>query len=181
VIRRAGAPVKVCSIFQPCFLAVERTDRMTAKSFAPSSERNPPENFWRSFILRPSCSARLLVKGTAGSVWQRRASCLRCSSAARGYDQRVAADGHGAGLLPVRAVLRGMPGLQRGWRRTRGRAARSDPASVARPACGQGLVACDRTRSDKSDLGVTVQIGDTDRAGIFDDPVGLALVVCLPC
>jgi regulator of protease activity HflC (stomatin/prohibitin superfamily) len=30
-------------MFQPCFLAVERSERMTAKSLAPSSERNPPE------------------------------------------------------------------------------------------------------------------------------------------
>ena len=48
-------------------------------------------------------------------------------------------------------------------------------------ALSQDLRLRDRTRWDKSDLGVTVQIGDTDRAGIFDDPVGLALVVCLPC
>jgi hypothetical protein len=33
-IMRAGALVKVWSIFQPCFLAVERTDRITVKSFA---------------------------------------------------------------------------------------------------------------------------------------------------
>jgi hypothetical protein len=61
--RRVGLEVKVCNKFQPCFLAVERTVRMTAKSFAPHSERNPPEIFWRSFIMRPSRSARLLVKG----------------------------------------------------------------------------------------------------------------------
>jgi hypothetical protein len=30
----------------PCFLAVERTERMMAKSFAPSWDRNPPEIFW---------------------------------------------------------------------------------------------------------------------------------------
>jgi hypothetical protein len=30
---------------------------MTAKSVAPSSERKPPEIFWRSFIMRPSRSA----------------------------------------------------------------------------------------------------------------------------
>jgi hypothetical protein len=46
--------------------AVDRTERMTAKSFALSSERNPPEIFWRSFIIRPFCSARLLVKADAG-------------------------------------------------------------------------------------------------------------------
>ena len=76
-IRRAGAAVRVWSMFQPCFLAVERTERMTAKSFAPSSDRKPPEIFWRNFIIRPSCSARLLAKGTAGSVRKRSTSCLR--------------------------------------------------------------------------------------------------------
>ena len=60
-----GLGVQGLDTFQPCFLAVERTERMTAKSFAPSSKRNPPEIFWRSFIMRPSCSARLLVKGTS--------------------------------------------------------------------------------------------------------------------
>ena len=45
----------------PCFLAVDRTERITAKSLAPSSERKPPEIFCRSFIIRPSRSARLLV------------------------------------------------------------------------------------------------------------------------
>ena len=47
---------------------------MTAKSFAPSSERNPPEIFCRSFIIRPSRSARLLVNGTRGSVRKRSTS-----------------------------------------------------------------------------------------------------------
>jgi hypothetical protein len=32
----SGSPIKVWSIFQPCFLAVERTERMMAKSLAPS-------------------------------------------------------------------------------------------------------------------------------------------------
>ena len=75
--RRVGLEVKVCNKFQPCFLAVERTVRMTAKSFAPHSERNPPEIFWRSFIIRPSRSARLLVKGTVGSVRNRSTSSRR--------------------------------------------------------------------------------------------------------
>ena len=76
-IRRAGSLVNVRSSFQPCFLAVERTERMTAKSLAPSSERNPPEIFCRNFIIRPSRSARLLVKGTLGSVRKRSTSGLR--------------------------------------------------------------------------------------------------------
>ena len=44
-IKLCGSLVRASSMFQPCFLAVERTERMTAKSFAPSSERNPPEIF----------------------------------------------------------------------------------------------------------------------------------------
>jgi hypothetical protein len=49
--------------FQPCFLAVEKRDRMSSKSIAPSAERKPPEIFCRSFIMRPSrsaCAARSL-------------------------------------------------------------------------------------------------------------------------
>ena len=44
---------------------------MTAKSFAPHSERNPPEIFWRSFIMRPSRAAdpRRLLQPVAGG-WQ---------------------------------------------------------------------------------------------------------------
>ena len=60
----------------PCFLAVESTDRITAKSLAPCSERKPPEIFCRSFIIRPSRSARLLVNGTRGSARKRSTSGL---------------------------------------------------------------------------------------------------------
>ena len=52
-----GSQVMTSMIFQPCFLAVERNERMSAKSIAPSDERKPPEIFWRSFIMRPSRSA----------------------------------------------------------------------------------------------------------------------------
>src|ERR1700728_3018623 len=76
-IRRTGSPISVWRISQPCFLAVERTDRTAAKSFAPSSERKPPEIFFRSFIIRPSRSARLLVNGTRGLVRNRSTSGLR--------------------------------------------------------------------------------------------------------
>src|ERR1019366_7777345 len=55
--RPDGSWVKPLMMFQPCFLAVEKKERMTAKSVAPSSERKPPEIFWRSFIMRPSRSA----------------------------------------------------------------------------------------------------------------------------
>src|ERR1019366_6848020 len=52
-----GSLVRAPMMFQPCFLAVEKKERMTAKSIAPSNDRKPPEIFWRSFIMRPSRSA----------------------------------------------------------------------------------------------------------------------------
>ena len=52
-----GSQVRASMMFQPCFLAVEKKERMSAKSIAPSAERKPPEIFWRSFIMRPSRSA----------------------------------------------------------------------------------------------------------------------------
>ena len=56
---------------------------MVAKSIAPASDRNPPEIFCRSFIIRPSCSAKLLVKGTLGSVRKRSTSGLRSRNRSR--------------------------------------------------------------------------------------------------
>jgi hypothetical protein len=38
--------------FQPCFLAVEMKERMSAKSVAASRHRNPPEIFCLTFIIR---------------------------------------------------------------------------------------------------------------------------------
>ena len=52
-----GSLVTASMMFQLCFLAVEKKERMTAKSIAPSNDRKPPEIFWRSFIMRPSRSA----------------------------------------------------------------------------------------------------------------------------
>src|SRR5665647_226618 len=52
-----GFWAKASMMVQPCFLAVERKERMTAKSVAPSRERKPPDIFCRSFIMRPSRSA----------------------------------------------------------------------------------------------------------------------------
>jgi len=43
--RADGSWVKPLMMFQPCFLAVQRKERMTAKSVAPCSERKPPEIF----------------------------------------------------------------------------------------------------------------------------------------
>src|SRR5271157_144539 len=94
-IRLSGLAVSVPSISQPCFLAVESNDRMTPNSAAPSSERKPPEIFCRSFIIRPSRSAWLLVNGTAGSDRKRSTSCLRVlrpdfdSTWIRGVDIRL--------------------------------------------------------------------------------------------
>ena len=52
---------------------------MVAKSAAPSGERKPPEIFMRSFIMRTSRSASLLLKGTAGSIRKRSVSPRRAS------------------------------------------------------------------------------------------------------
>ena len=40
-------------MFHPCFLAVEKKERMSAKSIAPCGERKPPEIFCRSFLAYP--------------------------------------------------------------------------------------------------------------------------------
>src|ERR1700730_6636843 len=76
-INSSGSCMSVLRIFQLCFLAVESTDRMTTKSSALSWARNPPEIFCRSFIMRASASAWLLVKGTLGSCRNRNTSLLR--------------------------------------------------------------------------------------------------------
>ena len=49
--------VRVWRIFQPCFRAVDMTERRAAKVLAPSEVRNPPEIFILTFIMRMSCSA----------------------------------------------------------------------------------------------------------------------------
>ena len=61
--------MRVSSTVHPWFLAVAISDRITAKSLAPCSERNPPEIFYLSFIIRASgLPARpVLMKGTRGS------------------------------------------------------------------------------------------------------------------
>src|SRR6266436_9689311 len=69
--------MRVARISHPCFLAVEMAARMSAKSSAAASERNPPEIFCRSFIMRTSRSAWLLVNGTSGSLRKRNTSSLR--------------------------------------------------------------------------------------------------------
>ena len=69
-IGRSGSAFSACRISQPCVLAVESTDRTTAKALAPLSRRKPPEISCRTLDpLRgsstgASCSARLLVNGT---------------------------------------------------------------------------------------------------------------------
>jgi len=79
-ISSVGLPASVWSRSHPCFLAVESSERITAKSSAPCSERNPPDIFCRNFIIRPSRSARLLVNGTIGSVRKRSTSSFRVLS-----------------------------------------------------------------------------------------------------
>src|SRR5262245_58687179 len=40
-----GSRDRASMIFQPCFLAVEAKERMSAKSIAPCNDRKPPEIF----------------------------------------------------------------------------------------------------------------------------------------
>ena len=61
----SGVAVRTCRMLQRCFLAVDTTDLRSAKSRAPSRVPETPEIFILTFIIRRSCSARLLVKGTS--------------------------------------------------------------------------------------------------------------------
>src|SRR6516165_12359545 len=56
-IRTCGSWAIAWMTFQPCFLAVEMKERMTAKSVAPAMQRKPPEIFCLTFIMRASRSA----------------------------------------------------------------------------------------------------------------------------
>ena len=40
-----GSHDRASMMFQPCFLAVEKKERMSAKSIAPCNDRKPPEIF----------------------------------------------------------------------------------------------------------------------------------------
>ena len=40
-----GSRDRASMMFQPCFLAVEKKERMRAKSIAPCNDRKPPEIF----------------------------------------------------------------------------------------------------------------------------------------
>jgi hypothetical protein len=72
--------VRVSKISHPCFLAVEISERTMLKSCAPASERNPPDIFCLSFIMRASRSASVSVNGTAGSDRKRKTSGFRVCS-----------------------------------------------------------------------------------------------------
>jgi hypothetical protein len=48
---------RVLKMSQPCFRAVEMTERRVAKVSAPAWARKPPEIFILTFIMRMSCSA----------------------------------------------------------------------------------------------------------------------------
>src|SRR5215471_10403330 len=56
-IRICGSWAMAWMTFQPCFLAVEMKDGITAKSVAPAVQRKPPEIFCLTFIMRASRSA----------------------------------------------------------------------------------------------------------------------------
>jgi hypothetical protein len=130
-IRLVGSSFRVWRISQPCFLAVDRTEGITAKSLAPSSERKPPEIFCRSFIIRPSRSARLLVNGTSGSVRKPSTSCLCVQRRSSRLWRRVVAADLVAWSWSGRAVLHGMPVRRRQWRRNAVRSGQSVAASAA--------------------------------------------------
>lgn len=68
-----GDRVRVSKMLIPCFLAVEMemTDLMSAKTCAPLRVQKVPEIFIRSFIMRRSCSAWLLVFGLVVGEWDR--------------------------------------------------------------------------------------------------------------
>ncbi len=50
-------------MFQPCFRAVEMTERRQAKVRAPAMVRKPPEIFILTFIIRRSRSASIVGEG----------------------------------------------------------------------------------------------------------------------
>jgi hypothetical protein len=75
-MRAGGELARVWRIFHPRFLAVEMTDLRMAKVSAPPVVRKQPEIFIRTFIIRMSCSARLLENGTAKSK-RKRSTSLR--------------------------------------------------------------------------------------------------------
>jgi hypothetical protein len=54
-------------MFQPCFLAVEKKERMSTKSIAPCNERKPPEIFDGASSCARRVRPDLLVKGTVAS------------------------------------------------------------------------------------------------------------------
>jgi hypothetical protein len=62
-MRSAGFAARVWRMFEPCFRAVEMTERRQAKARAPAMVRKPPEIFILTFNIRRSRSASLLVKG----------------------------------------------------------------------------------------------------------------------
>ena len=53
---------------QPCFFAVEITDRRVAKSSAPLIERKPPEIFWR--LHHASVALALVVGKGDGEIME---------------------------------------------------------------------------------------------------------------
>ena len=73
----AAMLTRVVKMFHCCLRAVEITPHRVAKTSAPFLEREPPEIFMRTFIMRMSCSARLLVKNTAKSCAKRSTSLLK--------------------------------------------------------------------------------------------------------
>ena len=89
---------------QPCFLAVEKKERMSAKSMAPSTERKPLEIFWRNFIMRIALG--LIVGEGHGRIVKKAQRVLftRCQAqkeivpgSARRTAARFSSSDHGSG------------------------------------------------------------------------------------
>ena len=80
---RSGPRVRASWILRPGFRADEITERWRAKPAAPRRVRKPPEILIFTFIILESRSARLLVKGTAKPVRNRRVASLKVSSRMR--------------------------------------------------------------------------------------------------
>jgi hypothetical protein len=55
-----------------CLAAVDREERIAAKSWAPARVRRHPETFCLILAIRRSLSTALLSKGTRGSTAKRR-------------------------------------------------------------------------------------------------------------
>ena len=99
-------------MFQPCFLAVEKKERMSAKSVAPSGERKPPEIFCRSFIM-PVAFGLIVGEGNRRIVKEAQrvlfAGCETQEEIMSGSARRTAASLHCGGRQRHLGLMEGQP------------------------------------------------------------------------